>query len=183
MSKRFILTQLATPENETVAQNVFVLSLTEDQARKVLERQAKVNAEKAVDDRLYAFEYWDGHGGYYNDDALADVVRDHHEEGHEHAERVAGLIREFLGRGQNVLCVDDPDGCLASAIDDYEGGDDTRLDCRTVVVTDDSFVWQALIKHGDGAVQARTLYPDHLKWLAGETVQLDADELEAAPAT
>lgn len=171
MSKRFILTKVSTGENDGFEQDVALVLANEAQVAALLARLARSKRIKAEEDtNLYAVEYWTSAVHFVQHDELADLIVEHHEE----AERVAALLDSFYAGDDEVLCVEDPEQVVLAVIDDYEVDGETRLNCVTVVVTDDTVVYTALAKHGDGKIESKTLGEEHVRWLAGELAQAPA---------
>lgn len=197
MAKRVLLSNTIEPDNAGFEQNMAVVLMEPEQAQKLLERVEAVKKFKAeVDKDLYSMEFWAGSTEYVVDQKLADVILKIAEEqyGAEdydeakrimgEAERIAGLVSAGVPLGQQHMPIDDPDGILAWAMEAYDdeaegADDDTRFDCYTVVVDDDSIQYTALAKYGSGeGIKAARIRVNQLRWLAGEDVTLE-EKVEA----
>lgn len=184
MAKRVLLSNTIEPDNAGFEQNLAVVLLEPAQAKKLLKRVEQVKKLKAKDSDLYMMEFWSGSVEYFVDRKLADVILKVHDEDHPEAKRIADLVRDGVSLGQQLLPVDDPEEVLESACNNYddegdEVDDDTRFDCYTVVVDDDSIQYTALAKYGSGeGIKTARIRVDYLRWLAGENVNLD-EKIEA----
>lgn len=170
---RFVLTKVSSVENDGFEQDVAVIRCDPDTAQTLLKRLTRTREIQAQDDDLYAAEYWVGEDValFARAAGLADLILAEHEDGHPEAERVAGVISEFVGGDADVLCVADPEGCMAYAIDVYNGEDETKLNCRTVVVTEDTLLFTAQAAYGESStIESLTIGSSHVRWLAGEDV-------------
>lgn len=171
MSRRVILTKVSSGENDGFEQDTAVVLVNAAQGKRFLDRLARSKRVKAEDDdNLYAMEYWTSAVHFVQYDELATLIREHHDDDHEEAKRVADLVEAFYKGDADFLCVDDPEQCVFAVIDDYEVDGETRLNCVTMVVTEDAVVFTALPKYGDGKIESRTLYEDGVRWLVGEAV-------------
>jgi len=197
MAKRVLLSNTIEPDNAGFEQNMAVVLMEPERARQLLGRVDGVKRFKEKTDKdLYSMEFWSGSSEYVVDQKLADVILKIAEEqyGAEddpeskrlmgEARRIAGLVRAGVPLGQQHMPIDDPDEILAWAMEAYDdeaedADDDTRFDCYTVVVSDDSIQYTALAKHGSGeGIKTARLDVPHLRWLAGEDVKLD-EKIEA----
>lgn len=174
MARRFILSKTSEPENAAFEQNMAVIRMETELAERLLARLDLVKKGKEADGNLYAMEYWTGSVEFVSSSTLAELVRNGYDDSDEDppadVERIASLVESAFDQGQDLVLVDDPDEVMA-AVDDYgeaEDDDDTRFDCYTVVITDDSFEWKALAKYGSGeGISTHRLTEAHVRWLAG----------------
>lgn len=196
MSKRVLLTNTIESENAGFEQNMAVIYMTPERSENMLARIRQVNELKKVDSNLYAMEFWCGSIEYVVYSKLADVIITIAEEdygGNEdeeskrilgEAKRIADLIRDGVPLSQNIMPIDDPEGIVEWAMESYDEeadgvDDDTRFDCYTVVIDDDSIQYTALAKHGSGeSIRTPHLRDPHLRWMKGEAVQLE-EKVEA----
>ncbi len=184
MSTRVILSKTDEPESANFEQNLAVILMVPERARQLLERMALVKELKRKDKDVYSIEYWGGMAEYVVKRKLGDVVLEIHPDGEPEPVRILGLLRAGIPVDRDLMPVEDPGRVLEAAMAAYDeeaegAADDTKFDCYTVVVDDDSVKFTALAEYGTGeGIRTRSLYEKHLRWLAGETVELD-EKIEA----